>query len=137
MNKTTFILGTPKDLTKDEVSQRRADLKKIKKFLIRQSYSENREESESFKNFKKTSFFEFLYHVGMFGNRNNIENLSEKDKRIGYERYLNAISVSIRGTGAIFLKRDPKDVFTNNFNRRIMSVHKANHDIQIVIDQVS
>ena len=137
MNKTTFILGTPKDLTKDEVSQRRADLKKIKKFLIRQSYSENKEESESFKNIKKTSFFEFLFHVGMFGNKNNIETLSEKDKRIGYERYLNAISVSIRGTGAIFLKRDPKDVFTNNFNRRIMSVHKANHDIQIVIDQVS
>ena len=73
----------------------------------------------------------------MFGNTRNIENLSEEDKIIGYKRYLNALSVSIRGTGAIFLKRDPKDVFTNNFNRRIMSVHKANHDIQIVIDQVS
>ena len=26
-------------------------------------------------------------------------------------------------------------VFTNNFNCRLMSVHKANHDIQVVIDQ--
>ena len=48
----------------------------------------------------------------------------------------NALSVSVCGTGAIFLKKNPKDVLTNNFNRQLMRVHKANHDIQIVIDQV-
>ena len=73
----------------------------------------------------------------MFAENKNIEDLTAKEKSAGYQRYLNALSASVRGTGAIFLKRNPKDVFTNNFNRRIMSVHRANHDIQIVIDQVN
>ena len=60
----------------------------------------------------------------------------KKRKNFAYQRYLNALSVSVRGTGAIYLKRNPKDVLTNNFNRQLMTVHKANHDIQIVIDQV-
>ena len=72
----------------------------------------------------------------MFEGKINIENLSKKEKTDGYQRYLNALSASVRGTGAIFLQRNPKDVLTNNFNRRILGVHKANHDIQIVIDQV-
>ena len=78
-----------------------------------------------------------MFNVGMFKEGKAVEELSYTDKQIGYERYINALSVSVRGTGAIFLKRNPKDVFTNNFNRRLMSVHKANHDIQMVIDQVS
>ena len=105
--------------------------------MIRETYSENKEESERFKQFKKTTFLEFLFNVGMFQENKRIQQLSESDKKAGYQRYLNALSVSVRGTGAIFLKRKPKDVLTNNFNRRLMSVHKANHDIQIVIDQVS
>jgi hypothetical protein len=136
LNRTTFILGIPKDLSEEEVRQRKSDLKKIKKFLIRQTYSESKEESEQFKTFKKSTFFQFLFDVGMFEGGKNIENLSIKEKTDGYQRYLNALSASVRGTGAIFLKRNPKDVLTNNFNRRIMGVHKANHDIQIVIDQV-
>ena len=32
------------------------------------------------------------------------------------------------------MKREPKDVFTNNFNPHIMQIHQANHDIQIVSD---
>ena len=72
----------------------------------------------------------------MFGEKKMIEELSNKEKRIGYDRYIKALSVSIRGTGAILPKRNPKDVFTNNFNNRLMRIHKANHDIQIVIDQV-
>jgi hypothetical protein len=137
LNRTTFILGIPKDLSEDQVSQRKSDLKKIKKFLIRHTYSETKEESEQFKKFKEITFLQFLFDVGMFEEKTTIETMSEKDKDAGYRRYLNALSASVRGTGAIFLKRNPKDVLTNNFNRRIMSVHKANHDIQIVIDQVN
>ena len=95
------------------------------------------EESENFKTFKNITFLQSLFDVGMFEENKTIETLSEKEKEAGYQRYLNALSASVRGTGAIFLKRNPKDVLTNNFNRRIMSVHKANHDIQIVIDQVN
>ena len=129
-------MGIPKDLSDEEVCQRKTDLKKIKKFLIRQTYSESKDESEQFKSFKKSTFFQFLFDVGMFVGPKNIEDLSIKEKENGYQRYLDALSASVRGTGAVFLKRDPKDVLTNNFNRRILGVHKANHDIQIVIDQV-
>ena len=79
---------------------------------------------------------EFLFNVGMFKEDKNIEQYSKKEKDNAYQRYLNALSVSVRGTGAVFLKRNPKDVLTNNFNRQLMRVHKANHDIQVVIDQV-
>ena len=136
MHKTTLILGIPKDLSKEEVSRRKSDLKQIRKFLIRQSYSECNEESEHFKNLKTLSFIEFLFEVGMFGNTSRIEKISEKDKKLGYERYINALSVAVRGTGKVFLKRNLKDIFTNNYNRRLLEIHKANHDIQIVIDQV-
>ena len=136
INRTQLILGTPKDIDPKEHSKRKSDLKKIKKFLIRQSYSENKEESEQLKEFKKKSFMQFLFDVGMFDEKKSIETLSDIEKKVGYDRYVKALSVSIRGTGAIFPRRNPKDVFTNNFNNRLMSVHKANHDIQIVIDQV-
>ena len=136
MNTTKMILGIPKDIDKDELSKRKADLKKIKKFLIRETYSDNNEGSERFKKFKQTTFIQFLFNVGMFKDDKKLEEFNEDEKQAAYQRYLNALSVSVRGSGAIFLKRNPKDVFTNNFNRRLMSVHKANHDIQVVVDQV-
>ena len=105
--------------------------------MIRQTYSESKDESEQFKSFKKTNFLQFLYDVGMFEEKRTIKDLSLKEKSAGYQRYLNALSASVRGTGAVFLKRNTQDILTNNFNRRIMGIHKANHDIQIVIDQVN
>ena len=136
LNKTQLILGIPKDLDKEEISNRKADLKKIRKFLIRETYSEDKNESQRFKTFKETTFMEFLINVGMFKEDKTIGQFSKNEKERAYQRYLNALSVSVRGTGAIFLKRNPKDVLTNNFNTQLMSVHKANHDIQVVIDQV-
>ena len=136
LNKTMLILRPPKDLDIEELAERKADLKKIKKFLIRETFSEDNEESDKSKAFKKTTFLEFLFNVGMFVKNKPIEELTEGETQTAYQRYIDALSVAVRGTGAIFLKRNPKDVFTNNFNTRVMSVHKANHDIQIVIDQV-
>ena len=135
LNRTKLILGIPKDIEKNELSMRKADLKKIKKFLIREIYSQD-DESERFNKFKETTFIQFLYNVGMFKESKTLNEFNDNEKQAAYQRYLNALSVSVRGTGAIFLKRNPKDVLTNNFNRRLMSVHKANHDIQVVIDQV-
>jgi len=80
---------------------------------------------------------QFLLNAGMFEDDKEIGDYSEIENQSAYQRYINALSLSVRGTGAIFLKRNPKDVFTNNFNSRVMSVHQANHDIQVVIDQVS
>ena len=138
MNKTTFILGMSKDLDEGAVKQRKNDLKKIKKFLIRQTYSEisTLDESSDFKYLKGLTFIEFLFEVGMFEKDKSIEEYSLKEKREAYDRYTNALSASVRGTGSVFLQRETKDIFTNNFNRRLMGIHKANHDIQIVVDQV-
>ena len=134
LNRTVFIQGLHKDLSEEEVKQRKADLKKIKKFLIRQTYKENNEETEQLKSFNKLTFFQFLVEVGMFDC--DKKRFTEDEKKMAYQRYINALSASVRGTGAVFLKRATKDVFTNNFNRRLLEVHKANHDLQIVVDQV-
>ena len=82
------------------------------------------------------TFIQFLFEVGMFESDKNLETFSAKEKHSAYQRYINALSASVRGTGTVFLKRETKDIFTNNFNRRLLGVHKANHDIQIVVDQV-
>ena len=138
LNKTVFILGMSKDLDEETKLMRRNDLKKIKKYLIRQSHSENStpEDTLEFKYLKSLSFIEFLLEVGMFEREKKIENYSEQEKVNAYNRYLNALSASVRGTGSVFLKRGTKDLFTNNFNRRLLGIHKANHDIQMVVDQV-
>ena len=50
------------------------------------------------------------------------------------QRYLSALSASVKGSGAVFLKRDTKDIFCNNFNPNLMYIHGANHDIQICVN---
>ena len=72
----------------------------------------------------------------MFEKEKSLTEYSRKEKLDAYHRYINALSTSVKGTGSVFLKRDAKDLFTNNYNRSLMGVHKANHDIQIVVDQV-
>ena len=68
--------------------------------------------------------------------RKNIEHYSVKEKSAALDRYLNALSASVRGSGSVFLKRTTQDLFTNNFNRRLLSIHKANHVVVVVVDQV-
>ena len=137
LNKTTFILGIPKNFDEHEVKRRKMDLKKIKKYLIRQTFTENTQEDRSnINHFENLSFNEFLHEVGMFTADKSLQEYSEREKNDAYERYINALSASIRGTGCVFLRRGTKDVFTNNFNLKLMEIHKANHDIQIVVDQV-
>merc|ERR1712081_60234 len=68
--------------------------------------------------------------MGMVPNDNTI---SMEDRiSFAHKRYLEALSVSIRGNGAVFPKRECADIFTNNFCSNVMSIHDANHDIQIV-----
>ena len=139
MNRTTFLLGLPKDLPPEEIRQRKKDLKKIKKYLIRQTFVEDEstlESSPSATYFKSLTFIEFLHEVGMFETNKSLKDHTRNEKAAAYQRYINALSASVRGSGSIFLKRETKDIQTNNFNRRIMEVHQANHDLQIVVDQV-
>ena len=58
-------------------------------------------------------------------------------RKLAKERYLNALSASIQGTASVFLKRKVKDIFVNAYNKKIMAIFQANHDLQICIDQYS
>ena len=89
-----------------------------------------RDENESWKWFKSLTFDQFLVEVGMY--QNNESNESPFD--VAFQRYKNAISSYIKGNGKIFPKRNPSDVFTNNYFTPLMELHEANHDIQIVCD---
>ena len=103
----------------------------IRKNLIRQTGHEGkRDDNEMWKKFRNFDFNSFLFEVGMFPKNENRADPSMIEK--ANKKYPDAVSVSIKGNGAIFIKREPKDVFTNNFNPQIMQIHEANHDIQLV-----
>ena len=121
-------------LDEEEVLRRKNNLKKIRKYLIRQTgYGQGkREDSELWNRFQSLSFLQYLKDVGMFSNDAKPNDALEIEK--AHNCYKNALSASIKGNGAIFVKRDPKDVFTNNYNPHIMQIHEANHDLQLVSD---
>ena len=138
LNKTKVVLGLSKDTDEDIIKTCRADLSKITKYLVRQTHRENnRVESESWEKLKQLSFWEFLYEVGMFATDKLLKDCTNQEKENAKSRYLNAISASIQGRAAVILKRDVKDLFVNGYNTKIMKLHKANHDLQICIDQYS
>ena len=134
LDETTFLQGITKDFPEEEVKKRKEDLRKIRKFLLRQTNG-RQENSASWAKFKSLSFREFLHEVGMFETEKDPKLYTESEKQIAKARYINALTASIRGTGSVFLKRQPQDCFTNNFNPNLMLLHAANHDIQIVVDQ--
>ena len=135
MDETMFLQGVSRDANEeDEVKKRRQDLRKIRKFLLRQSYG-HEENSDSWSKLKSLDFWKFLYEVGMFEDGKEFVQYTDAERQEARRRYLNAISVGIRGTGAVFLRRGTKDIFLNNFNPNLMLLHAANHDLQVVVDQ--
>ena len=113
IDETLFLLGIPKDLPEEELAQRKKDYKKIRKYLIRQTNSEDKD-CESKIKLEKMSFEEFLVDVGMLKEDKPLDICSEQDIKDARQRYLDALSVSVRGTGSVFIRREPKDIFTNN-----------------------
>ena len=71
----------------------------------------------------------------MFEKEKQLEKFSETEIKAAKKRYYNALSASIRGTGAVIMKRKVRDILTNGYNKSIMCLHQANHDLQVVIDQ--
>ena len=135
MEKTKFLVAPGKELDEDTIKGRRSDHKKIVKFLVRQTYSDNSmEDSESCRWLKSLTFLEFLYEVGMFKETKPLSSFDEKEIQAAKQRYYDAISCSIKGTGLVFLKRDMKHLFINAFNPYIMRLNNSNHDLQIVVD---
>lgn len=83
------------------------------------------------------NFWEFLYEVGMFKENKSLAMFTGQEKENAKLRYMNAISAGIQGSASVILKREVNDIFVNGFNRQIMKLHQANHDLQICIDQYS
>ena len=136
MPKTHLIVAMSKDIDEETAKYCKSDLKKIIKFLIRQTYTDNKkDESATWEWLKKMSFIEFLYECGMFERKTKYEDICAENAAIS--RYFNAISSGIKGSASVFIKREVKDIFFNGFNKEIMRLHRANHDLQMCIDPYS
>ena len=135
MNETILVLQASQELSEEEINQRKLDLKKIKKFLIRQTHNENLDaDPEKMNKLKTLSFWDFLYEVGMFSKDKPICGFSTTEKEDAKRKYLNALSVSVSGKACVILKRKVEDIFVNGYSKVIMNLHNANHDVQIVVD---
>ena len=139
LDETELILAMNKDTEASVIQERKNDLNKIVKFLIRQTYYSGFQvgETESWKKLKDMNFLEFLFSAGMFNDGKKLENCDEEDKQAARCRYINALSAAVQGSAMVVLKREVKDIFINGFNKKIMRLFKANHDLQICIDQYS
>ncbi len=135
MAKTKLIFAFSKDDDKDMVKHAKVDFLKIKKYIIRQTFAPVNAKLDNQKNwqeFKKSTFEDYLEDVGMFFSFEHLTRSEQYEAAI--ERYEKAIRASVKGTCAIYPKRDTKDVFTNNYNNKLMTMTKANHDIQLCTD---
>ena len=47
---------------------------------------------------------------------------------------VNTLTAGVQGTAMVVLKHEVKDIFTKGYNKKIMRLFKANHDLQICID---
>ena len=73
----------------------------------------------------------------MFIENKRFDKYTEEERIAAKTRYLNAISASVRGSAVVIIKRKVRDIFVNGYNKNIMRLHKANHDVQICIDHYS
>ena len=106
LNETTLVTGISRETSEDDVKKYKADLSKIVKYLIRNTYTENKhEKNKVWEKLQDLTFWEFLYEVGMFSENKKFEKLSPEDKAEAKERYFNAISASIQGSAAVIHKR--------------------------------
>ena len=81
-------------------------------------------------------FNTFLHNIGMYSKVSS--QLSEPERfEEARARYLTALRAGIKGFAGVFPRRNLQSLFINNFNRKIMQVQPANHDIQFCMDPYS
>ena len=76
-------------------------------------------------------FFEFLHAAGMFIEDKVYQDFSDDEKEKAKSRYIDALSAGVQGTAMVVLKREVKHIFINAYNKKIMQLFQANHDLQI------
>ena len=129
-DETMIVSGLSKDTDEKIIMRYKADLKKIIKFLIRKTYSDKG--INEMNALQHMSFYEILFEMGMFDKNVKIEN--NENRIIAKARYINAISSGVKENATIILKREVKDIFMNGFNKDIMRLHQANHDLQLCLN---
>ena len=120
IRKTTFLEPlSPLNTEEIVIKKAKVNLNRIKKYMLRNLFQEHKGEcSVEKETFLSLTFEQFLSNLG----------ISEGD-------YLKALQSGVSGHGFMFMKRSCKEVFTNNFNRKIMAVHPANQDFTLCIDE--
>ena len=133
LDKEEVIMPFPNDYDKEKLKKAKEDYDKIRKYLLRLTNRDNFKNEDEWKNYCSFRFYDFLYEVGMFekGENYNDEKLQLKAR----ERYLTALRCEAKSNGTLVYKRQTRDVFTNNFNKKIFSFHPAHMDIQFVTDE--
>jgi hypothetical protein len=119
MKKTTMIDAPDSNTTVENIKQWKADYFKVRKFILRQTYSDQHTEMND--EFMKLKYDEFLHAVGLT-----------------HDQYLNALRICVasnRSGSEVFLQRDCCDLFTNNYNLNLLYVHHANMDLSFIIDE--
>lgn len=118
MKETTVIL--PADVDGEELRKWERYYKKIRNFINRQTFVEyNGQETEARTWFMQLTYEEFLEELG----------LTEKE-------YMCGLRASVRKRGVqVFLKREPRDIFTNNYNPKLTLLHRANIDVTFITDE--
>ena len=93
---------------------------RIRNYLLRQNFQEHPGQvTEEQKKFSILSFDEFLHELG----------LSEK-------QYMDGLKMMVKSKGnQVFVKRDCKDVFCNNYNPNLLWLHRANLDVSPITNE--
>ena len=132
-DETIFLPVFPQNYDKKDLKKANEDYNKIRKYLLRLTDGETFKDQEQWKNFLNFSFDEFLYEVGMFPKDKDITDKTALAN--ARERYFTALRCEVKSSGMLLLKRDPCDIFTNNFNKNLLQIHKANQDVQLIFDE--
>ena len=133
-DETCFIHAFPKDHPKEEVKKASDDYSKIRKFMLRLTNKADFHSSEEWEKFQSLTFSEFLYAAGMYDEDVEYVESDGESFAKAKRRYLEAMRIEVKSTGYILLKRTTKDVFINNFNKFLATIHPANHDLQFITD---
>jgi len=134
MDETKLVISISKETDENLISERKKDLNKIIKYLIRQTIDDKPSQSFVMTKWKNMTFLEFLYEVGMFQQNKFLEYMTEDEIVAAKDRYLKALSASVQGNATVILKREVRDIFINPYNLKIIRLFKSNHDLQICID---
>ena len=130
MDQTTVLLAFQKNEDDNVIRSAKKDYLFIRQYLLRQTYNLT---SDLYLDLKRQDFQTFLKNVGMFSEVNQ-HSPKEDQMEQAKDRYHTALRCGIRGQSQVFGQRNLENLYTNNFNVKLMVSHSANHDIQLCDD---